>query len=88
MGLLRREYRHIKPALDFMLKAFNVRKTLFIMGRWDLSYFLYIMNANNARAFCKTYLDYQRQIIGFVQDLIQKEEEKISSDEERVMSDK
>jgi hypothetical protein len=88
MGLLRREYRHIKPALDFMLKAFNVRKTLFIMGQWDLSYFLYIMNANNVRAFCKTYLDYQRQIIEFVQDLIRKEEEKMGRDEGRETSDK
>jgi hypothetical protein len=70
MGLLKREYHHIRPAIDFMLKAFNVRKTLFIMGQWDLGYFLYIMNFKNERTFCRTYLQYQQEIIDFVRDLI------------------
>jgi hypothetical protein len=70
MGLLRREYRHIRPAMDFMIKAFNVRKTLFIMGQWDLSYFLYIMNMKNASEFCKSYLKYQQDITDFVKELI------------------
>jgi len=70
MGLLGREYRHIRPALDFMLKTFNVRKTLFIMGRWDVDYFLYIMDVPNVRQFCQTYVRYQEQIVGFVKDLI------------------
>ena len=69
LGLLRNEHRHIRPAVDFMLKAFNVRKTLFIMGKWDLSYFLYIMNAPNARAFCRTYLDCARKIVRFVKSV-------------------
>jgi acetolactate synthase small subunit len=69
LGLLRNEHRHIRPAVDFMLKAFNVRKTLFIMGKWDLSYFLYIMNAPNARSFCRTYLDYARKIVRFVKSV-------------------
>ena len=69
MGLLRKEYRHIRPAIDFMLKAFNVRKTLFIMGKWDLRYFLYIMECSNARRFCERYLRYQKEIIGFVKEL-------------------
>jgi len=70
MGLLRKEYRHIRPAIDFMLKAFNVRKTLFIMGKWDLRYFLYIMDCTNARRFCERYLKYQQDIIHFVRALI------------------
>jgi hypothetical protein len=69
LGLLRKEYRHIRPAVDFMLKAFNVRKTLFIMGQWDLSYFLYIMNFKSAKAFCKAYLDHKREIVRFVKKL-------------------
>ena len=47
MGLLRKDHRHLLPAVDFMLKVFNVRKTLYIMGQWDLSYFLYIMDFKN-----------------------------------------
>jgi hypothetical protein len=70
MGLLKKEYGHIRPAIDFMLKAFNVRKTLFIMGKWDLPYFLYIMECGNARRFCERYLKYQQDIIGFVKKLI------------------
>jgi acetolactate synthase small subunit len=70
MGLLKKEYRHIRPAIDFMLKAFNVRKTLFIMGKWDLRYFLYIMDCRNARRFCEKYLRYQKDIIGFVKELV------------------
>ena len=70
MGLLKNEYRHIRPAIDFMLKAFNVRKTLFIMGKWDLRYFLYIMDCKSARSFCERYLSYQQDIIGFVKGLI------------------
>ncbi len=70
IGLLGNEYRHILPAIDFMLKAFNVRKTLFIMGRWDLSYFLYIMDFKNEDKFCESYLKYQKEIINFVQKLI------------------
>ena len=70
MGLLGKEYRHIRPAIDFMLKAFNIRKTLFIMGEWDLSYFLYIMDFKNAREFCKSYLNYQQEITDFVRKLI------------------
>jgi acetolactate synthase small subunit len=71
MGLLRKEYVHIRPAIDFMLKAFNVRKTLFIMGKWDLPYFLYIMDCRNARRFCERYMRHQQDIIGFVKKLIQ-----------------
>ena len=56
MGLLRHEYRRIRPALDFMLKAFNVRKTLYITGVWDLNYFIYIMNCPTERRFCELYL--------------------------------
>lgn len=70
MGLLGKEYRHIRPAIDFMLKAFNVRKTLFLMGKWDLRYFLYIMDCRNARRFCERYLRYQQDIISFVKELI------------------
>jgi hypothetical protein len=70
MGFLRKEYRHIRPAMDFMLKAFNVRKTLFIMGQWDLNYFLYIMDSKNEREFCRKYLSYQKEIIDFVRRLI------------------
>ena len=73
MGLLGREYRQILPAVDFMLKAFNVRKTLFIMGQWDLAYFLYIMNARNAREFCRTYLKHQKAIVQFVRRLIRRQ---------------
>ncbi len=69
MGLLRKEYRQIRSAIDYMLKAFNVRKTLFIMGRWDLKYFLYIMNSKNEPEFCETYLKYQQDIIHFVKTL-------------------
>jgi hypothetical protein len=71
IGLLGKEYRHILPAIDFMLKAFNVRKTLFIMGRWDLSYFLYIMEFRSEDKFCERYLKYQNEIIIFVNKLIQ-----------------
>ena len=70
MGLLSKRYGHILTAIDFMLKAFNVRKTLFIMGQWDLKYFLYIMNFKNAREFCKGYLGYQREIKAFVEKLV------------------
>jgi hypothetical protein len=70
IGLLGNEYRYILPAIDFMLKAFNVRKTLFIMGRWDLSYFLYIMDFKNEDKFCERYLKYQKEIINFVKKLI------------------
>ena len=70
MGLLSREYRHLRPAIDFMLKAFNVRKTLLIMGKWDLNYFLYIMDCENEKEFCKRYLKYQQDIIDFVRGLI------------------
>jgi acetolactate synthase small subunit len=70
IGLLGKEYRHILPAIDFMLKAFNVRKTLFIMGRWDLSYFLYIMEFKSEDNFCERYLKYQNEIIIFVNKLI------------------
>ena len=56
--------------MDFMLKAFNVRKTLFIMGQWDLNYFLYIMDSKNEREFCRKYLSYQKEIIDFVKRLI------------------
>jgi hypothetical protein len=69
MGLLRKEYRHLRPAVDFMMKAFNVRKTLFIKGKWDLNYFLYIMECQNARNFCERYLKYQQDIINFVREL-------------------
>ncbi len=69
LGLLRKEYGHIRPAVDFMLKAFNVRKTLFIMGKWDLTYFLYIMNAPSGRAFCKAYLEHARAIVRFVKNV-------------------
>ena len=71
IGLLGKEYKHILPAIDFMLKAFNVRKTLFIMGRWDLSYFLYIMDFKSEEKFCERYLKYQNEIINFVNKLIQ-----------------
>ncbi len=71
MDLLEKEYRHILPSIDFMLKAFNVRKTLFIMGRWDLSYFLYIMDFKNDKEFCEKYLKYQNEIINFINKLIQ-----------------
>ncbi len=70
MGLLRREYRHLLPAIDFMLKVFNVRKTLFIMGKWDLDYFLYIMDFENERKFCERYLSHQQEITDFVRELI------------------
>jgi hypothetical protein len=70
MGLLRREYRHLLPAINFMLKAFNVSKTLVIMGRWDLSYFLYIMECENERKFCERYLRYQQEIVDFVGELV------------------
>lgn len=70
LGLLRREYRHVLPAIDFMLKAFNVRKTLFIMGKWDLNYFLYTMACENERKFCGRYLRYQQDVIDFVRELI------------------
>jgi hypothetical protein len=70
MGLLRREYRHIRPAIDFMLKAFNVQKTLLIMGQWDISYFLYIMNSKTPREFCRSYLEHQKNIADFVRELI------------------
>ena len=66
------QYRHLLPAVDFMLKVFNVRKTLFIMGQWDLSYFLYIMDIKNEREFCKQYLRYQQDIIDFVEELIRR----------------
>jgi acetolactate synthase small subunit len=71
LGLLGKEYRHILPAIDFMLKAFNVRKTLFIRGRWDLNYFLYIMDFKSEEKFCESYLKYQKEIINFVNKLIQ-----------------
>lgn len=71
MGLLGKEYRHLLPAIDFMLKVFNVRKTLFIMGKWDLSYFLYIMDCENGKEFCKRYLVHQQEIIDLVKELIQ-----------------
>ena len=70
MGLLKKNYRHLLPAVDFMLKVFNVRKTLYIMGQWDLSYFLYIMDFKNEGEFCERYLRYQQDIIGFVKKLI------------------
>jgi hypothetical protein len=69
MGLLSTNYRHILPAVNFMLKAFNVRKTLFIMGKWDLDYFLYIMECESERTFCERYLKYQKEILGFVKRL-------------------
>ena len=69
-GLLRNEYRSIRAALDFMLKAFNVRKTLFIMGWWDVDYFLYIMNQKTKRRFCEVYLKHQKELIDFVAGLI------------------
>lgn len=69
MDLLQKEYRHIRPAIDFMLKAFNVRKTLHIMGQWDPGYFLYIMDFKNKRKFCKSYLKYQQDIIDLVKEL-------------------
>ena len=72
IGLLRKDYRHLLPAVDFMLKVFNVRKTLFIMGQWDLNYFLYIMDFKNEREFCKRYLRYQQDIIDFVRELIRR----------------
>ncbi len=71
-GLLRNEYRHIRAALDFMLKAFNVRKTLFIMGWWDVDYFLYIMNQRTKRQFCEVYLKHQKDLIDFTTDLIRR----------------
>ncbi len=71
IGLLGNEYKYILPAIDFMLKAFNVRKTLFIMGRWDLTYFLYIMDFKSEEKFCERYLKYQNEIINFVHKLIQ-----------------
>lgn len=70
MGLLDREYRHMRPPIDFMLKAFNVRKTLNIMGKWDLNYFLYTMDCKNGKAFCERYLRYQKEITDFVSTLI------------------
>lgn len=69
-GFLRREYRHSRPAVDFMLKAFNVRKTLGIMGQWDPAYFLYIMDFKTEREFCRRYLRYQQRIIELVESLI------------------
>jgi hypothetical protein len=69
MGLLRRRYGHLRPALDFMLKAYNVRKTLFLTGWWDLDYFLHIMKCSNARTFCTRYLKHQQEIEVFVQSL-------------------
>ncbi len=68
-GLLRREYRHIRAALDFMLKAFNVRKTLLIMGWWDVDYFLYIMNCKTKRRFCEAYLKHQQDLIDFTREV-------------------
>jgi acetolactate synthase small subunit len=70
MGLLRKDYRHLLPAVDFMLKVFNVRKTLLIMGQWDLNYFLYIMNFKDEKEFCERYLRYQQDIVDFVRELI------------------
>lgn len=69
-GLLNREYSHLRPALDFMLKSFNVQKTLQIMGKWDLNYFLYIMDCKDDQNYCKKYLTYQNDIIQFVKNLI------------------
>jgi|GEM_PF-1835037 len=70
MGLLKKEYRSLRPALDFMLKSFNVRKTLFIMGWWDLNYFLFIMNCRTPRRFCELYLKHQQALVSFTRDLI------------------
>jgi acetolactate synthase small subunit len=70
MGLLRKEHRRIRPAIDFMLKAFNVRKTLFIKGQWDINYFFYIMDSKSEREFCEKYLEYHKQIAGFVDQLV------------------
>ena len=70
MGLLRSKYPHLLPALNFMLKAYNVRKTLFIVGKWDLGYFLHIMDCEDQRTFCKRYLRHQQEIIRFVRELI------------------
>jgi hypothetical protein len=53
-----------------MLKAFNVRKTLGIMGQWDPAYFLYIMDFKTEREFCQRYLRYQQRIIEFVESLV------------------
>ena len=69
LGLLRKEYSQILPALDFMLKAYNVRKTLFLTGWWDLDYFLHIMNCPSDREFCQRYLKHQQEIHGFVGSL-------------------
>ena len=69
MGLLRKKYGHIRPALDFMLKAYNVRKTLFLTGWWDQEYFLHIMNCKSAHVFCVRYLKHQKEIKDFVQSL-------------------
>ena len=72
MGLLRKENLKIRLAIDFMLKAFNVRKTLFIMGQWDLNYFFYIMDSKSEREFCKRYLNHQKKIAEFVGRLVNK----------------
>ena len=69
MGLLKKEYQHLRPAINFMLKAFNVRKTLFIKGTWDLKYFLYIMECKTPRTFCEKYLRHQQDITNFVKEL-------------------
>lgn len=69
-GLLNNEYKHIRPAVDFMLKCYNVRKTLFITGWWDPQYFTYIMRCSDEREFCWYYLKQQDQVIEFTKKLI------------------
>ncbi len=70
VGLLRDQYPEILPAINFMLKAYNVRKTLFIVGKWDLGYFLHIMDCRTEREFCETYLRHQEEVANFVGRLI------------------
>jgi hypothetical protein len=73
MSFLRNEYRGVRSAMDFMLKSFNVRKTLFIMGKWDLRYFLAIMCCESARDFCGVYMRHQKTIARFVRTLTREE---------------
>ncbi|MGQ9652852.1 MAG: hypothetical protein ACUVXD_02185 [Thermodesulfobacteriota bacterium] len=70
VGLLRHEHPEILPAINFMLKAYNVRKTLFIVGKWDLNYFLHIMDCRTEREFCERYLGHQEEVADFVARLI------------------
>lgn len=71
MGLLRDEHPEILPAVNFMLKAYNVRKTLFIVGKWDPGYFLHIMDCRTEREFCERYLGHQQEVADFVGRLVQ-----------------